>query len=287
MKCSCKHGELDQNLVCPDCGNKFMQVIPNVFLCKNDNKLYKLDTTQYSSGILLGIEAKQPNTEDDYSEDYEEEHIPVVEYTHEEMEFLYKIASIKEKLEQCNSTEEIKVLNELALQHMEVCSKLKSIEVTQDGEEPSIKCPSCKTIIQNKYFKNRRYAGKTYYNDCEIEYDSGECPVCGCLVAELPHDTDYYNQCNDDPFKDPFNDPFGIGDDPFEIGDDPFNIESKSFGTPFGSDMKPFGSDMKPFGSDMKPFGSEYKPFSPCCPKCGNFLCTCDTKGKHKKKKKK
>lgn len=280
MKCSCKHGELDGNLVCPECGNMFMKVISNIYLCKNDNKLYKLDTTQDSSGILISIETKQPDIEDDYSEDYEEEHIPVVEYTHEEIEFLYKAASIKEKLEQCNSTEEIKTLNELVLQHMKMWSTLKIIAVAQDDEEPSIKCPSCKSIIQNKYFKNRRYAGRTYYNGCEIEYDSGECPVCGCLVAELPHGTDYYTQCNDDPFKNSF-------DDPFEIRDDPFNIESKPFGTPFGIERKPFGSDMKPFGTEMKPFGSEYKPFSPCCPKCGNFLCTCDTKGKHKKKKKK
>lgn len=57
-----------------------------------------------------------------------------------------------------------------------------------------IKCDNCKSIIHNKYYKNRKYFGKDLvsdeFGDYEVEYDSGECPVCGQLNTELPCTTD-------------------------------------------------------------------------------------------------
>lgn len=54
-----------------------------------------------------------------------------------------------------------------------------------------IKCNKCNSIIHNKYFKNRKYWGREWlsgeFGDYEVEYDSGECPVCGELNTELPY----------------------------------------------------------------------------------------------------
>ena len=55
-----------------------------------------------------------------------------------------------------------------------------------------IKCSKCNSIIHNKYFKNRKYWGRVWLSDdelgdYEVEYDSGECPVCGQLNNELPY----------------------------------------------------------------------------------------------------
>ena len=54
-----------------------------------------------------------------------------------------------------------------------------------------IKCDNCKSIVHNKYFKNRKYWGRDWlsgvFGDYEVEYDSGECPVCGQLNTELPY----------------------------------------------------------------------------------------------------
>lgn len=54
-----------------------------------------------------------------------------------------------------------------------------------------IRCENCNSIIHNKYFKNRKYWGRDWLNDgfgdYEVEYDSGECPVCGQLNTELPY----------------------------------------------------------------------------------------------------
>ena len=55
-----------------------------------------------------------------------------------------------------------------------------------------IKCSKCNSIIHNKYFKNRKYWGRVWLSDdelgdYEVEYDSGECPVCGELNDELPY----------------------------------------------------------------------------------------------------
>lgn len=53
-----------------------------------------------------------------------------------------------------------------------------------------IKCDNCKSIVHNKYYKNRKYWGRVWlsgaFGDYEVEYDSGECPVCGELNTELP-----------------------------------------------------------------------------------------------------
>lgn len=53
-----------------------------------------------------------------------------------------------------------------------------------------VKCDNCKSIIHNKYYKNRKYWGREWfcdeYGEYEVEYDSGECPVCGELNTELP-----------------------------------------------------------------------------------------------------
>ena len=59
----------------------------------------------------------------------------------------------------------------------------------QDG---FIKCNKCSSIIHNKYYKNRKYWGRDWLSDAElgdyeVEYDSGECPVCGQLNNELPY----------------------------------------------------------------------------------------------------
>ena len=59
----------------------------------------------------------------------------------------------------------------------------------QDG---FIKCNKCSSIIHNKYYKNRKYWGRVWLSDdelgdYEVEYDSGECPVCGQLNNELPY----------------------------------------------------------------------------------------------------
>ena len=55
-----------------------------------------------------------------------------------------------------------------------------------------IKCSKCNSIIHNKYFKNKKYWGRVWLSDdelgdYEVEYDSGECPVCGQLNNELPY----------------------------------------------------------------------------------------------------
>ena len=55
-----------------------------------------------------------------------------------------------------------------------------------------IKCNKCSSIIHNKYYKNRKYWGRVWLSDdelgdYEVEYDSGECPVCGELNTELPY----------------------------------------------------------------------------------------------------
>ena len=53
-----------------------------------------------------------------------------------------------------------------------------------------IKCANCNSIVHNKYYKNRKYWGRVWlsgeFGDYEVEYDSGECPVCGQLNTELP-----------------------------------------------------------------------------------------------------
>lgn len=61
-----------------------------------------------------------------------------------------------------------------------------TMEVTTDF----IRCSSCGSIINNKYYKNRKYWGRVRLSDgfsnYEVEYESGECPVCGQLNTELP-----------------------------------------------------------------------------------------------------
>lgn len=81
-----------------------------------------------------------------------------------------------------------------------------------------IKCNKCNSIIHNKYFKNRKYWGKDWFSDeigdYEIEYDSGECPVCGELSLELPC-TGIYSQpddSDDNSVKEDITSLFGISD---------------------------------------------------------------------------
>lgn len=55
-----------------------------------------------------------------------------------------------------------------------------------------ILCDNCNSIVHNKYYKNRNYWGRVWLSDAElgdyeVEYDSGECPVCGQLNTELPY----------------------------------------------------------------------------------------------------
>lgn len=67
-----------------------------------------------------------------------------------------------------------------------------------------IKCDNCKSIVHNKYYKNRKYWGRVWlsgaFGDYEVEYDSGECPVCGELNTELP-DTGIECQPDDSLFS--------------------------------------------------------------------------------------
>ena len=61
----------------------------------------------------------------------------------------------------------------------------------QEIPDGFIMCNNCKSIVHNKYYKNRKYWGRVWlsdeFGDYEVEYDSGECPVCGQLNNELPY----------------------------------------------------------------------------------------------------
>lgn len=53
-----------------------------------------------------------------------------------------------------------------------------------------IECAKCKSLVHHEYYKNRKYWGREWlsgeFGEYEVEYDSGECPVCGELNTELP-----------------------------------------------------------------------------------------------------
>ena len=111
----------------------------------------------------------------------------------------------------------IKQRQELNADFFEIWNSITSKAISiPDG---FIKCNKCNSIIHNKYFKNRKYWGRDWLHsdeigDYEVEYDSGECPVCGKLNTELPC-TGIYPQSDDsddNSAKEDITSLFGISD---------------------------------------------------------------------------
>lgn len=57
-----------------------------------------------------------------------------------------------------------------------------------------VRCSCCGSVIHNKYYKHRKHSDERFWIEddelglYEVEYDTGECPVCGELNTELPED---------------------------------------------------------------------------------------------------